>query len=190
MTKYSNLLYTGRFQPPHLGHCSVVDKGLELAEKVIIGIGSSQIDGIQSPFTIRNPLPAELRAKLWHDIYGDSVVTVLIPDRTHENDNNGEWGRWLLDYAKQGYGADIQGLIYSDDEGRSDWFYPEDQANLEFVVLQRNAVVDISATQLREAVAIGDFTTYAAYTHVNTHHRFEEIQHYLWQHEYYQQLRQ
>lgn len=48
--KYDYLVFIGRFQPFHAGHKTVVDRALQLAEKVIIVLGS-----FKQPRTFRNP---------------------------------------------------------------------------------------------------------------------------------------
>jgi cytidyltransferase-like protein len=186
MAQYNSLMYTGRFQPPHLGHVSVVEKGLELADQLIIMVGSSQIDGsAEHPFTVRNPFSAQLRADMWHDIYGDRVLTALVPDRTHENDNDGEWGRWLLRYCTKGVGFLPNGMIYSDDEGRSDWFYVEDRAAFDFIVLPRDFAIEISATQLREFIARNEYQSFQYYTPHQVHYRFNQLREQLLSQEFY-----
>lgn len=50
--KYDVLVFIGRFQPLHYGHCTVIDKALELSEFVIVGVGSSnQARSDKNPFT-------------------------------------------------------------------------------------------------------------------------------------------
>ena len=41
MSKYQRGLVIGRFQPFHLGHKYLIEKALEISEKIIIGIGSA-----------------------------------------------------------------------------------------------------------------------------------------------------
>lgn len=57
MKKYKVGLVVGRFQPFHLGHKYVIEKALEICEKIYIGIGSSQI------FDDKNPYSTEKRRK-------------------------------------------------------------------------------------------------------------------------------
>lgn len=58
-SKYSMGLYTGRFQPFHLGHLSAVEQALKKVDKLCIAIGSSQYDNEEY-----NPFTAEERAKM------------------------------------------------------------------------------------------------------------------------------
>lgn len=52
-------LYTGRFQPFHLGHLSAVKQALKQVDKLIIAIGSSQYDHEEN-----NPFTAQERAEM------------------------------------------------------------------------------------------------------------------------------
>jgi bifunctional NMN adenylyltransferase/nudix hydrolase len=71
--KYDTAVFIGRFNPFHLGHQSVVEKGLEVAERVFIFIGSSfQARDIRNPFTfeerkrmIRAAFPDENKVKIF-----------------------------------------------------------------------------------------------------------------------------
>ncbi len=57
--KYKRLVVPGRFQPPHEGHLHTIMYALELAEQVIIVIGSAQ-----DSFSLKNPLTAGERFML------------------------------------------------------------------------------------------------------------------------------
>lgn len=48
--KYDTCVYLGRFQCPHLGHFDTMKKGLEIADKLIVCIGSHK-----RPRTLKNP---------------------------------------------------------------------------------------------------------------------------------------
>ncbi len=51
MSTYAVALIIGRFQPFHNGHRYLVYKALEKGEKLIIGIGSSNIQNNENPFS-------------------------------------------------------------------------------------------------------------------------------------------
>ncbi|HMS22959.1 MAG TPA: adenylyltransferase/cytidyltransferase family protein [Candidatus Levybacteria bacterium] len=52
MGKYKKALIVGRFQPFHLGHKYLVERALEFADTVIIGIGSSNIKDDKNPYSL------------------------------------------------------------------------------------------------------------------------------------------
>lgn len=52
MEKYKLGLVIGRFQPFHLGHQYLIEQALKHADKIIIGIGSSNIEDENNPYKI------------------------------------------------------------------------------------------------------------------------------------------
>lgn len=50
MNKYKIGLVIGRFQPFHYGHAYLLHKALAIADKIIIGIGSSNIKNSDNPW--------------------------------------------------------------------------------------------------------------------------------------------
>lgn len=63
---FNTIVYIGRFQPFHNGHKAVIDKALELAQSVIVLIGSAN-----EPRTIKNPFTWQERAWMIRETYGD-----------------------------------------------------------------------------------------------------------------------
>lgn len=59
MYKYDYIIFIGRFQPFHLGHAKIVDRALELSEKVIIVLGSHN-----QPRTFKNPWTSNERKEM------------------------------------------------------------------------------------------------------------------------------
>lgn len=57
--QYDFAVFIGRFQPFHLGHVEVITRGLEIADKVVILVGSSN-----RPRSLRNPFTYEERLKM------------------------------------------------------------------------------------------------------------------------------
>ncbi len=55
-TKYKIGLVIGRFQPFHKGHTYLFDRALQLSDKIIIGIGSSDTKNEDNPFNYRQRL--------------------------------------------------------------------------------------------------------------------------------------
>lgn len=100
--KFKYLVFIGRFQPFHDGHKMVVETALKLAEKVIIGVGSSY-----QPRTIKNPWTFLDRAAMIFDgtegldVYlnpkartGQRVIVFPIKDHVY-NDQH-----WVKDVQK------------------------------------------------------------------------------------------
>lgn len=86
--KYKLALFIGRFQPFHKGHLYSLKKCLELAESVIVAVGSSQESG-----TKNNPWDFETREKMIEDVLqGLPSQVVAIPDVF----NDQKWGELIL----------------------------------------------------------------------------------------------
>ncbi|PIS17830.1 nicotinate-nucleotide adenylyltransferase [Candidatus Collierbacteria bacterium CG09_land_8_20_14_0_10_46_12] len=77
MKQYKVALFIGRFQPFHKGHLYSLKKCFELADQVIVGIGSSQESGTEN-----NPWDFETRKAMIEslDLQGDSLKVVALPD--------------------------------------------------------------------------------------------------------------
>lgn len=75
--KYKVALFIGRFQPFHKGHLYSLKKCLELADQVVVGIGSSEESQTES-----NPWDFETRKKMIGSLPGVSrkISVVAIPD--------------------------------------------------------------------------------------------------------------
>ena len=89
MQKYKVALFIGRFQPFHNGHWYSLTKCFELAENVIVGIGSSQESGTEA-----NHFDFELRKRMIETLAGVTrkVEVWAIPDVF----NDVKWGKMIL----------------------------------------------------------------------------------------------
>lgn len=77
MSRYKIAVFIGRFQPFHNGHLYSLMKCLNLAEKIVIGIGSSNISG-----TKENPLDYKVRKEMVEKVVdreglGDEVIKIV-----------------------------------------------------------------------------------------------------------------
>lgn len=89
MKEYKIALFVGRFQPFHNGHLYSLEKCLEIAEQVIVGIGSSQESGTEN-----NPWNYEARKAMVESLLGVSrkVKIVAIPDVYDDK----KWGALIM----------------------------------------------------------------------------------------------
>lgn len=85
MQKLKIALVVGRFQPFHKGHIYLINKALEVADKVIIAIGSSNKSGGD------NPLSYKTRAKMLKKVISEEgledKVLKIVPSPDHPSDD-------------------------------------------------------------------------------------------------------
>lgn len=98
MKDYKHAVFVGRFQPLHNGHLQVIQKGLEIAEQVIIVIGSaSAAPSPKNPFTFeqrRDMIEASIpRSKPRELISSDIGRLKIIPVRDYYYNESA----WVMD---------------------------------------------------------------------------------------------
>jgi nicotinamide-nucleotide adenylyltransferase len=84
LIKYPVALFVGRFQPLHRGHVWAMEEALKRAEKVIVGIGSSNITDENNPYdvTLRNNMIYKVIEEYgWK---GQIAGVIALPDTTDE----------------------------------------------------------------------------------------------------------
>lgn len=80
MKKYRVGLVIGRFQPFHLGHKYLIEKALELCDKIIIGIGSPNVTDEKNPYSL-NVRTGFIKRFLKEENLESSVIKIVsIPD--------------------------------------------------------------------------------------------------------------
>jgi bifunctional NMN adenylyltransferase/nudix hydrolase len=85
--KYDYLVFIGRFQPLHIGHLEVIDRARELADKVIILVGSSF-----QPRTPKNPFTYVERRNMIQEALGiDAADWVIIRPLRDKPYNDQKW---------------------------------------------------------------------------------------------------
>jgi bifunctional NMN adenylyltransferase/nudix hydrolase len=108
--QFSYLVFVGRFEPFHIGHKEVIDRALQLAEKVVILVGSSN-----QPRTIKNPFTFDERKQMILDTYGFSDR-----DSISESANSREYQRLLIaplrdqKYNDQAWSASVQHIVQNE----------------------------------------------------------------------------
>lgn len=78
--KYNIGLIIGRFQPFHLGHQYLIDKALKMCNKIIIGIGSSNIMDENNPYSIEDRLEFLRKVVNEEEITDRIIKIVSLPD--------------------------------------------------------------------------------------------------------------
>lgn len=119
MKKYKLGMICGRFGHIHNGHKLIIDTGIELCEKVLLLIGSSQ-----ESHTLRNPFIADFREELIKKVYGDNqnIKIAKLQDLTNEYDITHDWGQYVIDKTIEYEGNKADLIITGNDEMRKGWF--------------------------------------------------------------------
>ncbi|MEI6690380.1 MAG: adenylyltransferase/cytidyltransferase family protein [bacterium] len=146
--KYPVALFIGRFQPFHNGHAWEVEEALKKAEKVIIGIGSSNVNDENNPYDV------VLRDRMIHkviDEYGwkERVVGVIpIPDTTDP--------QWVRNVVRG-----VEGLGYRKGEtlvlGNNDWV--NDLLAAELFPVHETGLYnrqELEGVKIRRMIRVGD----------------------------------
>ena len=81
MHKYKFGLVIGRFQPFHLGHKYLIEKALEVCDKIIIGVGSSNKNDEE------NPYPADTRVEFLKKFINEEKLETRVSKIIKLNDN-------------------------------------------------------------------------------------------------------
>lgn len=159
-------ILVGRFQTFHKGHQAMIDKALELCERVGVFIGSSQESG-----TNKNPFTYEQRSGIIRKVYGDRVNVFPLPDIGVGN--NTKWGDYVLQNIVARFGEKPDLLITGKEERRIDWF---DSVNgLSIAELHVPKTIDISATRMREMLVEDRFDDWKQYCDERLWDGFQEM---------------
>ena len=156
----------GRFQTFHKGHQAMMDKAIELCEKVGVFIGSSQESG-----TNKNPFTFEMRESLLRKIYGETIRIYPLPDIGVGN--NSKWGDYVLDNVIERFGESPDLLISGKEERRVDWF--DSVKGLSIAELYIPKTIDISASRMRELLVENELDTWKEFCDERLWSSFSEM---------------
>ena len=144
----------GRFQTFHRGHQMIIDKALELCERVGVFIGSSQESG-----TNKNPFTYEMRESILKKIYGDTIEIYPLPDIGVGN--NARWGDYVLENVTARFGELPDLFVSGKEVRRIEWFDSVD--GLKIAELYIPKTIDISAGRMREMFVNNEFDAWKVY---------------------------
>ena len=135
-------LYTGRFQPFHLGHLSAVKQALKQVNRLYIAIGSSQYDHEENnPFTAKERAEM-IRLALVEAGLQDKCEIFLVPD-IHDDD------QWVTHVRKM---VPPFEMVFVGNNGLVKELFEKEEKSL---VLNVDHEVNISATKIRCAILRG-----------------------------------
>lgn len=137
----------GRFQPFHIGHYSIIMRALQLAEQVVIVIGSAN-----QPRTIKNPFTVAERAAMIQSSFTaeecSRIICTSVEDSLyHENG-------WFIDVQHAVGATSDQRVAVLGYEKDSSSYYLNNFPNWEFIDIGGYTMTDnsrvIDATKIRE----------------------------------------
>lgn len=171
MKKYDVSLVVGRFQPIHIGHEAIINKALELSNKLIIFIGSSD-----KKYEINNPFSYEFRKSMINLIYQDEIEKGIIEINPLKDIGVGNvfaWGDYMIKEALK-YTSKID-LFVSGSEAKIDlWFNEEYKKNISFIKVSREDI-KISATELRDYIYNNEYDEFKKYVNNKLHNYYSLI---------------
>lgn len=139
-------LIIGHFQGFHKGHYHMIKKALELCDRVLVYIGSSQ-----ESYTERNPFTYKERYEMIRSCFPDISKVTIFPIPDIGIGDNEDWGTYVLNKVKEDTG-EIPDLIISGMEGvRGSWFTADNAPDSSILFISRNEV-PYSGSLLRKAL--------------------------------------
>lgn len=167
---YDIAMLCGRFQDFTIGHQSLVNTALSMADRILILVGSSQEVG-----TERNPYDVGTRISMIKEVFPfDNVIVKPIADLTNENDITPEWGKYVLKHVKQYIYKLPELMIYGNDDSRSGWFDKEDIKNITEIIVSRNKI-NISGTEVRRLMLLDEREEWFKYHDVKLHKYYDKL---------------
>ena len=171
MKKYKTGLVLWRFQTFHKGHEYIINKALEICDKVLVFIGSSDKSG-----TIENPFSYELRERLIKKIYGTEIVEnklVISPLADLGAGNVTRWGDYLFCEAEKIL-EKVDCIVYGEESKCKSWFSEKIKKSVNFIVISRDDI-KINASTLREYMRENDFESWKEFVNKKNWGEFEEM---------------
>lgn len=156
----------GRFQPLHSGHEDMINRAVELCDRVGVFIGSSNESG-----TSKNPFTYETREEMLKNVFGDSICVCSLPDIGVGN--NSTWGDYVLKNVVDRFGEMPELLISGKEARRVSWFDSVEGASIAELYIPKT--IDISASQMREHFIDNDVESWKKYTNPKLWNMYEKL---------------
>lgn len=153
MKLYDLGLVVGRFQMFHKGHEAIIKSALEICNRVVVFIGSSQKCN-----TNKNPFSYYVREahieKVFPVEYKEGKILVRpLPDIGVGN--NEMWGKYILGVFEEEFGKQPDLYVTGCEKERPSWFTNEIAPSMDELRISRSNI-NISASNAREALKSGD----------------------------------
>lgn len=144
---YKYGLIVGRFQIFHNGHRDMVQKALELCDKVVVYIGSSQAWG-----TKENPFSYYVRENMIKSVFETEVICKRLFIRGLPDigaGNSDVWGKFVLDNFREEFHVNPNLYVTGCESNRSSWFNTNIAPTVDELKITRKNI-NISASQCRK----------------------------------------
>lgn len=149
MEKFKLGFIYGRFQLVHKGHEQLINMGLEMCEKFVVLVGSSQ-----ESRTDKNPFTFEERKEMLEKIYDEGQL-IILPIVDIGAGYNAIWGNYLMNTIKVAVGEYPDFCIRGTEDDRNEWIDKKKFSNLSELIISRN-LIKISASNLRYKLTISE----------------------------------
>ena len=147
--KYNAIVFNGRFQPLHNAHVEIIQKAAELAEKVIVVVGSAN-----QPRTFKNPFSFEEREYLIQNIFMGLETELIIEPNYDTIYNDNAWVLRVQNIVAQHTTEDSKVAIIGHKKDESSFYldmFPQ------WELVEVDLIEELSASQIRELYFKKDF---------------------------------
>jgi len=146
MKLYDLGLVVGRFQTLHLGHKAIIEHALEICNRVVVYVGSSQESDTRT-----NPFPFTLRKEMLEAVFSVQVASKQLLIRPLPDigaGNNDIWGKYVLNTFEGEFHKQPDLYITGCEKERASWFTDELAPKMDELRIARNNI-KISASDCR-----------------------------------------
>jgi bifunctional NMN adenylyltransferase/nudix hydrolase len=147
--KYDAIVFIGRFQPFHNAHLSIIQSAAELAEKVIVVVGSAN-----QPRTFKNPFSFEERESLIQDTLMGLETELIIESNYDTIYNDDSWAVRVQNIVNNHTNEDSKIGIIGHKKDESSFYldmFPQ------WELIEVDLIEELSASQIRQLYFKEDF---------------------------------
>lgn len=147
--KYDAIVFIGRFQPFHNAHLSIIQSAAELAEKVIVVVGSAN-----QPRTFKNPFSFEERENLIQDTLMGLETELIIESNYDTIYNDDSWAARVQNIVNNHTNEDSKIGIIGHKKDESSFYldmFPQ------WELIEVDLIEELSASQIRQLYFKEDF---------------------------------